>query len=339
LKFERYLFGKDDVSKSLFAMIDPSSISGLNDEEKEIAEGMLKAALEKKYDRRWLWGLGELGTDSAYEFLMNLYNKEEVAFTKVNYAYTLILMNTKSPVLEYLQGILNSKEHIDTRKRAIGALYWLYDKPFEDKERHQLYLSILFDAIADRTKEIRLNAYDILKDHYGMKPFTPLDDPVLKIISAKRKKTAYQKAAQLFEDRIKSVEVVPLSRKAVVQWIKSLPNNPSTTKVADCEICSTIPDNLEADIANGESLGVYTSKLETAVTFAYYSNAVKRCPICGRLYIYRYHYEFLVGWSSEEDEYLSRSDTEGAIELVDSFLEYYDFKQIITCGNFLKLSY
>jgi hypothetical protein len=320
-------------------VIDHSTIKGLDEVEREQAELMLMTALEKKFDRRWVWGLGELGTESAYEFLMNLYNEEEVAFTKVNYAYTLILMNTKAPVLEYLQGILNSKEHIDIRKRALGALYWLYDKPFDDKVRHQLYLSILFDAMADRTKDIRLNAYDILKDHYGMKPFTALDDPVLKTISAKRKKTAYQRAAQLFENRIRSVEVAPLSRKAVVQWIKSLPNSPPTTNVADCEICSTIPDNLEADIAKGESLGGYTSKLETAIKFAYYSNAVKRCPVCGRLYIYRYHYEFLVGWSSEEDEYLSRTDTKGAIQLVDSFLESYDFKQIITCGNFLKLSY
>jgi len=339
LKFERYIFGKDDVSKSLFTIIDPSSIDGLSDEEKEIAEGMLKAALEKKYDRRWLWALGELESESAYQFLLDLYSKEETAFLKVNYAYTLIMMNTEAPVLEYLKEILESWEPIDIRKRAIGALYWLYNKPFDDKERQQLYLTILFYAMVGNAKDIRLYAYDILKDHYGMKQFTPLDDYVLKIISSKRKKSEYQRATQIFEDRISSIEVIPVSKKAVVQWIKNLPNNPPTIKTEDCEVCSTIPDGLEADIANGESLGEYTSKLETAVKFAYYSNAVKRCPVCGRLYIYRYHYEFLVGWSSEEDEYLSRSDTKGATELVDSFIDYYDFKHIITCGNFLKLSY
>ncbi|MHA2003802.1 MAG: hypothetical protein ACW960_06825 [Candidatus Thorarchaeota archaeon] len=338
MKFEHYLFGKDDVSKSLFSMIDPSSVSGLSDEEKEIAEGMLKAALEKKYDRRWLWALGELESESAYQFLLDLYNKEETAFLKVNYAYTLILMNTKAPVLEYLKGVLESREPIDIRKRAIGALYWLYDKPFEDKERQQLYLTILFDAMVGSTKDIRLYAYDILKDHYGMKPFTPLDDPVMKIISSKRKKSEYQSATQIFEERIKSIEVTPVSKKAVAQWIKDLPNNPPTTKTEDCEVCSTIPDGLEADIAKGESLDGYTSKLETAVRFAYYSNAVKRCPVCGRLYIYKYQYEFLVG-GSEEDEWLWRTDTEGAVELVTSFLKSYDFKHIITCENFLKLSY
>ncbi len=43
-KFESYLFGKDDLSKNLFHMIDPSTMDGLDAEEKIIAEGMLKAA-------------------------------------------------------------------------------------------------------------------------------------------------------------------------------------------------------------------------------------------------------------------------------------------------------
>jgi hypothetical protein len=319
-------------------MIDPSLVSGLSDEEKEQAEEMLKAALSKGYDRRWLWALGELETESAYQFLLDLYNKEEDSFLKVNYAYTMILMNTKAPVLEYLQEILNSKEPLETRKRAIGALYWLYNKPFDDKERQQLYLSILFDVMVGTSKDLRLYAYDILKDVYGMKPFTPIDDPVLKIISAKKKKVEYQKAAHLFEDRIRSIEVVPISRKVVVNWIKALPNNPPTIKREDCEVCSAIPDDLYADMAEGDSLDVYKSKLETAVKFAYYSNAVMRCPVCGQLYMYKYLYEFLVG-GSEEEEWLFRTDTKNVVKLVDSFLKSYDFKNVITCGNLLKISY
>ena len=105
LKFEHYLFGKDNLENSLFTMIDPSTMDGLSDEEKIIAESMLKAALSKKFDRRWLWGLGDLKTESAYQFLLDLFNKETVAYSKVRYASTLILMNTNAPVLEYLQGI------------------------------------------------------------------------------------------------------------------------------------------------------------------------------------------------------------------------------------------
>ncbi|NHJ12593.1 MAG: hypothetical protein EAX95_02910 [Candidatus Thorarchaeota archaeon] len=337
-KFEHYFFGKDDTSKMLFHVLDPYTIDELDAEDKKQAEAMLKAALQEKFDRRWLWGLGEIGTDSAYEFVLGLYNKESAAGIKVNYAYTLILMNTKAPVLEYVKEILESSEPVDTRIRALGALYWLYDKPFDDKDRQQLYLSILFEAMVCRTKRLRLYAYDILKDHYGMKQFTPLDDPVSKILSLRRKKTEYQKAVQLFKDRIESIEVVPISRRVIVEWIRSLPNYPPAAKVTDCSTCRSIPDNLAANMAEGESLDAYKSKLEAAIKFAYYSNAVMRCPICGRLYIYKYEYEYLVG-GSEEDEWLWRTDTKGAIELVDAFLEYYDFKKVVTCENFLKISY
>lgn len=338
-KFKAYIFErKDDTSKSLFMMIDPSSVDGLNDEEKVRAEEMLKAALAKGYDRRWLWALGELDSESAYQFLLDLYNKEEATVLKVDYARTLLMMNTKAPVLRFLQDILKSKESNEIRKDAVGALYWLYDKQFDDKERQQLYLSILFDAMLDTVKDIRLYSYDILKDHYGMKQFTPLDDPVLKIISSKRKKIEYQKAAQIFEDRIRSIDVVPVSKRVVVKWIKALPSNPPTIKKEDCEVCTTIPDDLYADMAERESLNAYKSKLETAVKFAYYSNAVMRCPVCGQLYMYKYQYEFLVG-GSEEEEWLFRTDTESVVKLVTSFLKSYDFKNVITCGNFLKISY
>ncbi|MCK5390296.1 MAG: hypothetical protein KAJ36_07385, partial [Candidatus Thorarchaeota archaeon] len=119
---------------------------------------------------------------------------------------------------------------------------------------------------------------------------------------------------------------------------KDLPDNPPKMKISDCEICSQTPDNVSADIADDESLDEYTSKLETVVRFAYYRNSVMRCPICGRLYRYKYEYEYLVH-RSEEDESLWRSDTEGAIELVKSYMKYYDFKHVVTCGTFLKLVY
>ena len=154
LKFEAYLFGKDDLSKSLFHMIDPSTMDGLDAEEKIVAEGMLKAALGKKFDRRWLWGLGDLKTESAYHFLLDLYDKEKVDYSKVRYAYTLLLMNKDAPVLEYLQGILDTKETIETRMKVLSALYWLYDKKFDDNKRHQLFLTILFDAMINKTKDI-----------------------------------------------------------------------------------------------------------------------------------------------------------------------------------------
>lgn len=338
LKFESNLFGTDDLSKTLFHMIDPSTVEVLDAEEKIIAEGMLKAALSKKFDRRWLWGLGELKTESAYHFLLDLYDNEEVNYSKVRYAYTLLLMNKNALVLEYMQGILDSTEAIETRMKVLSALYWLYDTKFEDNERHQLFLTILFDAMINKTKDIRLYAYDILKDHYGMKDFTPLHDAVMDILLLKKKKDEYQRSVNLFKERIESLEVSDVSSQMITKWIKDLPNNPPKMKIADCEICNQTPDNVSADIADDESLNEYTSKLETIVRFAYYRNSVMRCPICGRLYRYKYEYEYLVH-RSEEDESLWRSDTEGAIELVKSYMKYYDFKHVVTCGTFLKLVY
>ncbi len=338
LKFEHYLFGKDNLEKSLFTMIDPSTMDGLSDEEKILSEGMLKAALSKKFDRRWLWGLGDLKTESAYQFLLDLFNKETVAYSKVRYASTLILMNTDAPVLEYIQGILDSEETDETRAKAVSALYWLYDKKFEDDKRHQLFLTILFDAMLNKTNDIRCHSYGILKDHYGMNEFTPLHDPVMDILLLQHKTDEYPRAVKLFKERIESIEVSEISDKLISKWITDLPNNPPTMKITDCEICSEIPNKVDADIAANESLDKYTSKLETAVRFAYYKNSVMRCPLCGMLYIYKYEYEYLVH-NSEEDEYLWRSDTEGAIELVKSFMKYYDFKHVVTCGTLLKLVY
>jgi len=288
-------------------MIDPSTMDGLDAEEKIIAEGMLKVALGKKFDRRWLWGLGDLKTESAYQFLWDLYEKEKVDYSKVRYAYTLLLMNEDAPVLEYLQGILNTKETIETRMKVLSALYWLYDKKFDDNERHHLFLTILFDAMINKTKDIRLYAYDILKDHYGMTDFTPLHDSVIDILR-KRKKDEYQRSAKLFKERIESIEVSEVSSRMIAKWIKALPDNPPIMKMSDCEICSQTPDNVSADMTDGESLDEYTSKLETVLRFAYYRNSVMRYPICGMLYRYKYEYEYLVH-RSEEDESLWRSDS------------------------------
>ena len=172
--FKHYMFiMEDNLSKSLFSMVNPGVIEVLTEDEKILAEGILIRSLQKKFDRRWIWALGEIGTPTVYEFLMDQFQKEEVPYTKVNYAYTLVMVNKTAPVLEYLQGVLQSEEDVEVRKRALNALYWLYNKPFEDKDRQQLYLSILFDAMTDSLQDIRVNAYGILKDHYGMREFTP----------------------------------------------------------------------------------------------------------------------------------------------------------------------
>ncbi len=320
-------------------VLDIWTVKELNEEEKKIAEKMLIAALSKKYDRRWVYALEELKTKSAYKFVFEWFNREEIEYIKVRLAYALVRINGKAPVLEYIQEILRSNAPKDSKKQVLHCFFWIKEVGLKDKERQQLFLSILFETLIDKHKDVRLQAYDILKDFYNTKYFTPLEDEVLNILSAKQKKSEYQRAAQIFEDRVKSMKAVPIERKIIVKHIKDLPDNPPTLKISECEICSTIPDNVSADMAAGKSLDVYKSKLEKVIIFAYYSNCIMRCPICGRLYKYKYEYEYLVGWSSEEDEYLSRIDTKGAIQLADSFIKSYDFKWVITCEIFLKTSY
>lgn len=329
---------KDDTSNLLFRMIDPWIVDALSEEEKGIAQGILMRALKESFDRRWLWGLGELGTDEAYEFVLDLYQKEPIDSMRVNYAYTLMWMNKDAPVLDYIQEVLKSSEPEDVKMRALSALYPLSDKEFQNEARHKIYLSILFDTMKDTSEGLRLFAYDMLKDHYGMKEFTPNDDKVVTILTSSKKVQDFDRATQLFRERVESIEVKPVSRKAIAQWVTERLHDPPSIEPEDCEICKKIPERSAADMTEGESLDSFTERLETAILFAYYKNRVMRCPVCGRLYLYRYEYEYLIP-RSEEDEYLEKTDSDSMMAFIDSFLKAYDFKRIIICGNFMKVSY
>ncbi|MFW9849878.1 MAG: HEAT repeat domain-containing protein [Candidatus Thorarchaeota archaeon] len=338
-RFEYYMFEMEDKPEvMLFTMIDMWIIDGLSVEEKEIAQGVLMASLEKKFDRRWVWALGEFETEEAYDFLLKHYNKENETYAKLRYADTLIWMNKDAPVLDYVKEILESDESVDIRMHALSVLYPLYDKEFSSEERRLLYLNMLFESMSDEEKRIRLYAYDMLKDHYGMKEFTPKNDPILKTLSENHTKEEYEKVTEEFNDKIKSIGVLPMTPKTIGQWIEKLPHNPPTIDIEECQICNTIPDQSTADMAAGESLDEYKDKLEVVIRFAYYKNCIMRCYLCGRFYKYEYEYEFLVP-RSEEDEYLTRIDAKDIMNTVNSFLKFYDFKKIIICENFLKLTY
>jgi len=221
--------------------------------------------------------------------------------------------------------------------RALSTMIFLYDKKFKTEERRELYVSILFDTMKDASKRLRLYAYDILKDYYQMKEFTPKKDSVLDMLSQEGVNVEeYQQAAQAFEDRIRSMQVVPMDREFIAKWLKQLPHNPPTIPVEECDICKDIPERSSADMMTGESLDIYTDKLDVAVRFGYYKNKILRCPICGQFYKYEYEYEFLVP-CSEEDEYLARINHTKVMKAVDEILKYHSLKQIITCGNFLKM--
>ena len=84
--------------------------------------------------------------------------------------------------------------------------------------------------------------------------------------------------------------------------------------VSDCPICADIPDFAAADLRDGQRLPPAVSKLVDAHPYPegfwdtskdYEIN--KKCPLCGRLYVYNYHYDFSVGYV-EESVWIERSE-------------------------------
>lgn len=339
-KFEFYFFRDVDLSKNLFVILDPSTIDDLSEEEKILAEDMLIKALESRIDKRWLFGLEEIESDKAYDFLWKLFNREKNAYDKCRLAFSLVRIDAGAQVLDYLFEVIKSEENEQVKEKALSPLYWNKEIRYEKEELNELYLTILRTAMLDNYEKIRSYAYSILVEYHDMRQFLSSNDPFKSIFSELRPKEDYQKAIQQFQELVDSKQEFPFSRKLVYQAIKELPNNPPTINLKDCEICSQIPDKSYADMSDDKSLDNYTSKLETVIIIAYYNDCIMRCPICGRLYEYDYHYEYFVNGQSEEEEELIRTDSKGAIALIDKFIKQgYEFKKITKCGIYLKIAY
>lgn len=339
-KFEFYFFRAVDLTKDLFVILDPGTIDDLSEDEKILAEDMLIEALESKLDKRWLWGLEEIESDKAYEFLWKLFNREKNAYDKCRLAFSLVRIDAGAQVLDYLFEVINSDENEQVKEKALSPLYWNKEIRYEKQELNELYLTILHTAMGDNHEKIRSYAYSILVEYHDMGQFLPLKDPFKNIFSELRPKKDYQKAIHQFQELVDAKQEFPFSREIVYQLIKELPDNPPTINLKKCEICNQIPDKSYADMPDDKSLDNYTSKLETVIIIAYYNDCIKRCPICGRLYDYDYHYEYFVNSQSEEEEELIRTDTKGAISKIDKFIKQgYEFKKITKCGIFLKIDY
>jgi hypothetical protein len=76
--------------------------------------------------------------------------------------------------------------------------------------------------------------------------------------------------------------------------------------VVGCEICRNIPDFAAADLGAGEKLPGDVHKLVNAYEYpeGFWDTSndyeiTKKCPLCGGLYTYNYHYEFSVGYIEE----------------------------------------
>lgn len=79
-----------------------------------------------------------------------------------------------------------------------------------------------------------------------------------------------------------------------------------------CSICRDIPAFASADLREGERLPEAASRLVNAHPYpedfldtAKDYEITKKCPLCGQLYTYCYHYDFSVGYV-EESVWLER---------------------------------
>ena len=79
-----------------------------------------------------------------------------------------------------------------------------------------------------------------------------------------------------------------------------------------CPVCSELPAFVAADLREGERLPAAASRLVDPYPHPEgFWDAVKdyeitkKCPVCGQLYTYNYHYEFSVGYV-EESVWLER---------------------------------
>ncbi|MHA1840659.1 MAG: hypothetical protein ACTSVP_10985 [Candidatus Heimdallarchaeota archaeon] len=343
LKYKKFLYNFFELDipphASLFQYMDPYTVSDLTDEEKQEVEVLLIDALQTKIEKRWLYGISEVNSDSGYNFLLVLFEKEKDIFNKTMIAIYLLMMDKEAPILEFLNGIIESEESEGTKLKALEGLYMLVNHVSSDENRNELFLSTLYKNMSNPSKKIRENVYSKLMDHFDMRKFTPNNDHIARILQENHNSEDYQKLVAEFKERVEAKEITDFSVEKVIDFLNKLPDNSLTVKIADCTICKNIPPSSHADIAAGNSLDEYKTKLETAIIFAYYESCVMRCPICGRLYDYNYHYDYYVCSTSDEDEYLNRIDKKEAIKKVKNFTKSYQFKKIITCDIFLKINY
>ncbi|NHJ46608.1 MAG: hypothetical protein FK733_02360 [Asgard group archaeon] len=339
-KFEHYFFELEIPPNAILGQyIDIWTIDQLSSEEKLIAEDMLIEALSYEIRKVWLYGLAEMQTEKAYDFLMNLFEKEKDLYSKTQLSFSLVTIKLGAPVLDFINKIIYSNEPERIKYSAMSTLYWLKNAQYEEQEMNDFYETILYSAMIDKNMKVRKYAYEILQERFKMDEFTSFDDPILKLLSEDGKKKDYQNAVSLFKRNVESKEIIPVNRKTIANFINNLPNNPPIIDISNCEICSTIKDKEYADIEKDESLDSITKKLETIITIAYYKDCIKRCPICGRLYSYDYHYEYFACSDNDEEETLTRTDSKGAMAHIDLYLKAYDFKKIIIVSYFLKIDY
>ncbi len=340
-EFENYF--RNPTSEPLFRIYSQIDqiILALNPVEKQIAEEILMNLLEEELDKARLYGLVALKTedsDESYRFLLQLFQQEDDTYNKLQIAYTIVQMNEQAPVLNFLEEVLVSDMPRVLKMDAMGTISWLQGITFEDPNEDDKFQSILYSSMIDAIQDIRLYAYDILQNHLDLLHFTPLDNPIDRLLKTDGNQSEYHKAADMLREQLELKREMTFSRDLLLQFLSEIPDNPPSLERSECEICSDIPEDIEADVVEGESIDEYTSRLETILFMNYPLNNVKRCPNCGQLYIFLHNLEYHVHAIRDiNTERLYCTTMEGMTEFIDTLLEDYEIDTITKCGIFHRI--
>ena len=322
---------------TIFTYIDPWVISYLSSEEKQEAEELLLQALRQKIDERWLYGVRELKSEKGFSLLRDLFPQEPDTKNKIMIAEVILALDPNAPELNYVIDVIRSFAESSIKITALYILSHLLEVELNQKESHELILNTLFESMKDKEDRVRKCVYGRLIEHFNLRYVTPKNDPIFQLLENRHSQIQYKKAIQWLKKRIESKEIYPFSREKYVELVNEITREPVTLEPSSCEICKKFSQEMSADLANNEAIPD-KAELEDMITLLSFKNCVKRCPRCGRLYCYTYHYMYYIAGQSEEEETLSMCTRETAIEMMDEYLRYHvSPRSIIRCGDFIVI--
>lgn len=338
-QFEYEFFRPFPPKTPLFYVIDPWVIQNLTTDEKQKAEELLiqRINIEQKIDERWLWGLKELKSEKGLILLKKLFSQEKDILNKILIADTILALDQKGAEIDFIIGIIKSSIKRSIKIKALWVLYPLFWIKSEKLDLHELITDTLFNSMTDHFYDVRKTAYNLLIKYFDLKYFTSKRDPILTLLKKINNQIKYKEAVRLLKEKIASKEIYPFTHDKYIQIVNEITNKSIGIDINSCKICKNLPDTINADIADHEAIPQPISKLENIISMSGYKNCIKRCPICNRLYRYEYHYMYYIT-ESEENEILYRCGPEGAIKMIDEYLEYHiPPRNIIRYGEFIVI--
>lgn len=341
-RFIFYMFGdKFDPSKELFLQIDPWVCDQLKGEERDIAKNRLISAIKERIDKRWLYAILEMCVAETIPILENYLKNESDLQTQVEIVKTIVGIDEDHPSFSVFHDILKLNNHEDAKLQAIYAFQLLKIKNQITQKNLEDFTDSLFRALLDQSPKIRLTAYSCLIEYvYKMRIFVPKIDPIKTLLEELNNPVDWQKAKTQLQDWLKSKKTESFTIDRAKYLIRKVMDRPISISKKECNICKEIPEEIHADMSAGEGIPSFIEKLDDILILGSSSSKIKRCPLCGRLYSYVYHYSYYLAGQSEEEEHLSVANSDMAIQFLESYLQsYVKPKYIIHCGDFIELGF